>query len=59
LRGINIPTICEPYDRKKHAAILREAVEPFVLCFPNTPEENLLNHSFSEEELKRFPSFLL
>jgi DNA polymerase-2 len=45
------------YDRKKYTAMLREAFEPFVLCIPKTPEENLLQDSFSEEELKRFPLF--
>ena len=30
------------YDRKKCAAMLREAFEPFVLCIPKTPEDNLL-----------------
>ncbi len=45
------------YDRKKYAAMLREAFEPFVLCLPKTAEENLLNDSLSEEELKRFPLF--
>jgi hypothetical protein len=37
--------------------MLREAFEPFVLCLPKTAEENLLNDSLSEEELKRFPLF--
>ena len=45
------------YDRKKYAAMLREAFEPFILCLPKTAEENLLNDSLSEEELKRFPLF--
>jgi DNA polymerase-2 len=45
------------YDRKKYAAILLEAFEPFVLCLPKTAEENLLNDSLSEEDLKRFPLF--
>jgi hypothetical protein len=45
------------YDRKKHAAMLREAFEPFVLCLPKTAEENLLTDSLAEEELKRFPLF--
>ncbi len=45
------------YDRKKYAAMLREAFEPFVLCIPNTAAENLLHDSLSEEELKRFPLF--
>jgi len=37
--------------------MLRETFEPFVLFLPKTPEENLLNDSLSEEELKRFPLF--
>jgi DNA polymerase-2 len=45
------------YDRKKYAAMLQEAFEPFVLCLPPLPEENLLNDSPSEEELRRFPLF--
>jgi DNA polymerase II len=45
------------YDRKKYAAMLREAFEPFILCLPKTAEDNLLNDSLSEEELKRFPLF--
>jgi DNA polymerase elongation subunit (family B) len=45
------------YDRKKYAAMLREAFEPFVLCIPKTAEENFLQDSLSEEELKRFPLF--
>ena len=45
------------YDRKKYAAMLREAFEPFVLCIPKIAEENLLQDSLSEEELKRFPLF--
>ncbi|MGB7281318.1 MAG: hypothetical protein WBE13_03565 [Candidatus Acidiferrum sp.] len=45
------------YDRKKYTAMLREAFEPFVLCLPKTPDEDLLNDSLSEEELKRFPLF--
>jgi len=45
------------YDRKKYATMLREAFEPFILCLPKTAEENLLNDSLSEEELKRFPLF--
>src|SRR5258707_15501483 len=45
------------YDRKKYAAMLREAFEPFVLCLPKTAEENFLQDSLSEEELKRFPLF--
>ena|SRR5713101_3876664 len=45
------------YDRKKYAAMLREAFEPFVLCLPRIAEENLLTDSLTEEELKRFPLF--
>jgi DNA polymerase elongation subunit (family B) len=45
------------YDRKKYAAMLRDAFEPFVLCLPKTAEENLLNDLLTEEELKRFPLF--
>jgi DNA polymerase II len=45
------------YDRKKYAAMLREAFEPFVLGLPKTAEENLLTDSLTEEELKRFPLF--
>ena len=44
-------------NRKKYAAMLREAFEPFVLCLPKTAEVNLLQDSLSEEELKRFPLF--
>jgi DNA polymerase-2 len=45
------------YDRKKYAAMLRDAFEPFVLCLPKTAEENLFNYLLTEEELKRFPLF--
>jgi hypothetical protein len=45
------------YDRKKYAAMLREAFEPFALCLPKTAEQNPLNDSLSEQELKRFPLF--
>ena len=45
------------YDRKKYAAMLREAFEPFILCLPKTAEENLLTDSLTEEELNRFPLF--
>jgi hypothetical protein len=37
--------------------MLWEAFEPFILCLPKTTEDNLLNDSFSEEELERFPLF--
>ena len=45
------------YDRKKYAAMLREAFEPFVQCAPKAVESKRLNEPFSEEELKRFPLF--
>jgi len=45
------------YDRKKYTAMLREAFEPFVLCLPKTPEENLFTDSLTEEELKMFHLF--
>src|ERR1700730_2593699 len=45
------------YDRKKYAAMLREAFEPFILCLPKTAKENLVIDSLTEEELKRFPLF--
>jgi hypothetical protein len=45
------------YDRKKYAAMLQEAFEPFVLCLPKIAEENLLTDSLTEEELKQFPLF--
>jgi len=45
------------YDRKKYAAMLREAFEPFVQCAPKAIESKRLNEPFSEEELKRFPLF--
>ena len=45
------------YDRKKYAAMLREAFEPFVLCTPKSVETNRSKDPFSEEELKRFPLF--
>jgi DNA polymerase II len=45
------------YDRKKYAAMLREAFEPFVLCVAKRAEPVLLDNSISEEELKRFPLF--
>jgi|ERR1700693_567878 hypothetical protein len=44
-----------PYDRKKYAAMLREAFEPFVQCLPETAEENLFTDSLTEQELKMFP----
>lgn len=43
------------YDRKKYAAMLREAFERFVLSIPTPAETRLLNDSLSEEELNRFP----
>ena len=45
------------YDRKKYAAMLREAFEPFVLCLAKTPEVVLLDDELSQEELRRFPLF--
>ena len=45
------------YDRKKYAAMLREAFEPFVQCAPRALESKCLNEPFSEDELKRFPLF--
>jgi DNA polymerase-2 len=45
------------YDRKKYAAMLREAFEPFVQCAPKVVDVKCLNEPFSEEELKRFPLF--
>lgn len=44
-------------DRKKYAAMLREAFEPFVQCTPKAVESKRLNDPFCEEELKRFPLF--
>ncbi|HEY2459383.1 MAG TPA: DNA polymerase domain-containing protein [Candidatus Acidoferrum sp.] len=45
------------YDRKKYAAMLHEAFEPFVLCIPKRAEAVLLCESISEDDLKRFPLF--
>ena len=45
------------YDRKKYAAMLLEAFEPFVLCLPKRAEPVLLSESISEDDLKRFPLF--
>jgi hypothetical protein len=45
------------YDRKKYAAMLREAFELFVLCLPKAAETVLLNDCLYEEEVKRFPLF--
>jgi len=45
------------YDRKKYAAMLHEAFEPFVLCVPNRAEPAILSDSVSEDDLKRFPLF--
>ena len=45
------------YDRKKYAAMLREAFEPFVLCIPRATEAHPFNDALSQEELKRFPLF--
>jgi hypothetical protein len=45
------------YDRKKYAAMLREAFEPLVLCLPKMAEENLFTDSLTEAQLKMFPLF--
>jgi DNA polymerase II len=45
------------YDRKKYAAMLREAFEPFVQCVPKRAEAILLSDSISQDDLKRFPLF--
>ena len=45
------------YDRKKYAAMLREAFEPFVLSVSKRAEHVLLSESISENDLKRFPLF--
>jgi DNA polymerase-2 len=45
------------YDRKKYAAMLHEAFEPFVLCIPKRAEPVLLSDCISEDDLKRFPLF--
>jgi DNA polymerase-2 len=45
------------YDRKKYAAMLREAFEPFVLYLPKRAEPVLLVDSVSDDDLKRFPLF--
>jgi DNA polymerase II len=45
------------YDRKKYAAMLREAFEPFALCVPKRGEPVLLSDSICENDLKRFPLF--
>jgi len=45
------------YDRKKYAAMLREAFEQFVPCVPKCAEPVLLSDSISEDDLKRFPLF--
>jgi len=42
------------YDRKKYAAMLREAFEPFVLCVPKRAEPVVLADCVSEDDLKRF-----
>jgi len=42
------------YDRKKYAAMLREALEPFVLCVPKRAEPVLLSDSISEDDLSVF-----
>ncbi len=45
------------YDRRKYAAMLYEAFEPFVLCVPKRAEPVLISDSISENDLKRFPLF--
>src|SRR5690348_2717691 len=45
------------YDRKKYAALLREAFEPFILCVPYRAEPVFLTDTISEDDLKRFPLF--
>jgi len=45
------------YDRKKYAAMLREAFEPFGLCVPKRAEPVVLSDSISEDDFKRFPLF--
>jgi len=45
------------YGRKKYAAMLHEAFEPFVLCAPKRAEPILLRDPISEEDLDRFPLF--
>jgi len=45
------------YDRRKYAAMLREAFEPFVLCVPKRADPVLLSDSISEGDLERFPLF--
>jgi len=37
------------YDRKKYAAMLREAFEPFELCVPMRAQSVPLRHSMSEK----------
>jgi DNA polymerase elongation subunit (family B) len=39
------------YDRKKYAAMLREAFEPFALCLPKHAESVLFSDSISEDDL--------
>jgi hypothetical protein len=48
---------CFGYDRKKYAAMLHEAFEPFVLCVPKRAEPVLLSDCISENDLKPFPLF--
>jgi DNA polymerase II len=45
------------YDRKKYAAMLREAFEPFAPCIRKRAEAVLLSDTISEDDLDRFPLF--
>src|SRR2546429_7468689 len=45
------------YDRKKYAAMLQEAFEPFVLCAPKRADPVLLTDSICENDLRLFPLF--
>lgn len=46
------------YDRKKYAAMLREAFEPFAQCISTPVNTVPSNDSWTEDELKRFPLFI-
>lgn len=45
------------YNRKKYAAMLHEAFEPFLICAPKREEHILLSDSISEEDLRGLPLF--
>jgi DNA polymerase-2 len=45
------------YDRKKYAAMLREAFEPFVQFIPQPTNPVLFSDPPVEDDLKRFPLF--